>query len=132
SGSAPADESLEVDCRSAAETVLEFDQSLQDSERLAVLLAVESGQHPRVIVDRGDRRPQALPQRRMIRPPSEIVVAVCAGGLGHDLQFAGVGLELEDAAADQIPLQERRLPVGPLRMELLQGETEAAQVLLPR
>ena len=50
-----------VSCRSefyaATDLVLNLDQPLKDLQRLVILFAIEGGQHPRVIVDGGHRRP---------------------------------------------------------------------------
>lgn len=53
--------SSELEANAAPEALLKFDQPLQRNERLAILFAVHGGKHSRVIVQRGHRRPQALP-----------------------------------------------------------------------
>ena len=85
----------------AADLVLDLDQPLEDIEWLAVLFAVEGGQHPRVIVDGGHSRPQTLPERRSLRPPTQVVVALRARRLGDDLQLARLGIELECKKCDE-------------------------------
>lgn len=46
---------LELDA--AAQAVLQLDHPLQRNEWLAVLIAIESGQHSCMVVERGHRRP---------------------------------------------------------------------------
>ncbi|MDE3070864.1 MAG: hypothetical protein KGJ43_09065, partial [Acidobacteriota bacterium] len=81
---APAEEPSELNSLGAAQAMLELDQPLQDGEWFSVLLAVESGQHARVIVEGSDRRPQPLTERRPLRPPAQIVIALGSRRLGHD------------------------------------------------
>jgi DNA-binding NarL/FixJ family response regulator len=46
--------------RSKSELVLEFDQAAELAKLLDVLVATESGEHPREVNFRGDRRPESL------------------------------------------------------------------------
>jgi len=61
------------DHASTAELVLELDHAADGEERLAVLLAVESGEHAGVVVEGGDRGAEALAERLAARSAAEVV-----------------------------------------------------------
>lgn len=52
-----------LDGETAVELVLEFDQAADREEWFPVLLAVEGGEHARVVVDGGDRGAEAMAER---------------------------------------------------------------------
>ena len=75
-----------------------------------------------------DRRSQSLTDRLPLRVSAQIVVAARPRRLGHQLQLAGGGRELEHRQACKIALQRQRLPVGPASLDVLEGTLEQAQV----
>src|SRR5919201_4351100 len=92
-------ECLELD--PAADAPVELDQALQRQERLTVVLAAQRGEHAGVVVERGDRGAQAAPERLKAGPATKVLVAAGAGRLGHDLELAGIGLQLEHRLAGE-------------------------------
>ena len=92
---------------------------------------VEGGKHPGVIAEAGDGGSEAVAEGLVCRAASQVVVAACAGRLGHDLHLTGVCSKCEHGSAREIPFERRSLPVEAARVQFVEGEVESAQVLLP-
>src|SRR3954465_9283110 len=96
----------------AVEFTLELNQPLHRLQRYLILLAVEGGEHTRVIIGRGDRRTEAAADRLTDGAAAEVVVTARPGWLGDDLHFTRVSLQFEHRLAAQVALEDERATVG--------------------
>jgi hypothetical protein len=90
------------------------------AEELAVLLAVQCGEHAGVVGDRGDLRSDGVAERFVLGVAAEVVETARAGRFGDDLQATGVGDEVEHGLAREAPLEAERRPVAASSVESLE------------
>ncbi len=91
-----------LDVEAAVELAVELDKAAHRLEWHLVLLAIEGGEHARVVVDRRNRRAQTLAERLADGAPAQVLLAARPGRLRNDLQLTRIGLELEDREAYEV------------------------------
>jgi hypothetical protein len=63
---------------------------------------------------------------------AEVVVALGAGRLEHDLHLPGCAAEVEHRLATQVGVEREGLPIGAAGVEVVERKAETSQVLLAR
>lgn len=100
-------------------------------EHEQVALTVERFHHSDEVARRGDRGPDAVPERFVVRAEAEVLVATGAGGLGDDPDLAGVASQFDHGLPLRVEVAHvERLSVDALRIQTLKRQAEPAQALL--
>lgn len=89
---------FDAEAAAASALVFEFDQAAGGLEDLEVLLAIEGGEHARVVRKGGDGGADAAAERFATGAATEVVVTASAGGLRDDLQLPRSGRRTNSTA----------------------------------
>jgi hypothetical protein len=107
----------------------ELHQAAEAFEAFAVAAAIAGFKHPDAVDDRGDRRAGAAAEVLAEGSNAQVVVAAGAPWRRDDPQLAGARPRFDRVRGGKARRVDRP-PIRPSRVEVVEGPSEAAQVLL--
>ena len=113
------------------ELAFKLDEAVDGTEMAAVCLAVEGGEHARVVAERSHTRAKTASEGLAAGNPAEVVVTPRTGRLRDELQLARAGAERKHGLHSQIALEDELSAVGTAGLEAIERDPEPYEILFP-